>query len=1000
MPKISKTAKKVCYEKMQYRNRKFRKCPALTILEVVIALAIITIIFAAVLPQFRAIKNGWDSRREGAEVIQNGRVLIDHISRNLAKAVRINDVSEAAETDGFIEFQDNDGNNWRYDVNSTTSFVEFGLADGVLYDLAGPVNDLQFTCYDACDLDTPLDITTADINDVRYVEVQTTLINSLSADRNRIFAAAAYLRTNDEATSECDPNLVAWWKLDETSGLNAEDGSVNNNNGALTNMLGTEWTDGIIEGALDFDGINDYVDCGNDSIFDITGQITITCWVNTSDCGNSQHNPYVGKGDHTYAIKHRSDNNIEFFIYDGGWNSASYSVDSSFNGQWHHLAGTYDGSEVKLYVDGQLQDTTSHTGSIDTDTYDLNIARNSEETGRFYEGAIDDIRIYSRALDADEIAQLAETLEYQGFTEAKVGSDSDSITIPTQGSAETVNVLGSWETGTTHAAESGSNRLFVVIAHAEGDWWATPSLSDVTYGGQTMTKVADVVQTGGGGWPTPTPAYVGAFVLDEAGIAAATGDTITPTWDGWWPPTYTSFTSVFLSNVDQTSPVGDYDTSGVENAATITTSALSTNEGDMVVLGGTCTETGTYTVNNGFTQDIDLSEAGFDGTDGHKSATGAAETPSITHSTTTNRQALIGFVAQLDDQGGDGIEGDLLVAAVATDGDTASSLSPPAGQGWTEIDVAAYGGAVTLGAWYKIAEADEPASHEFTWSSLNQQQAYGWMMRFTGHDPDDPINDWAAYGQTSSTPTSPEVTTTVDNCIILRLGAFDNDDITEDDTGLTDHTTITMDASGSPSTITLFSDDFEGGNFNKWTDGGTTDWDLTTAQYVSAGHSAHAGRWDNDLISDDIDTSAYSEFTIEFQYMANGIDWNDDVQLELYNGSSYDYEARLDDNGWNQYSETIYNSGGDAQYFDTNFRIKFEATDIDNNEDLWIDDVLVTVPIEDTVSGGAGYIKQADAGDSGTENFALTSSNASQMLTIAIAPAGQSSGDCSSTIYP
>jgi hypothetical protein len=69
------------------------------------------------------------------------------------------------------------------------------------------------------------------------------------------------------------------------------------------------------------------------------------------------------------------------------------------------------------------------------------------------------------------------------------------------------------------------------------------------------------------------------------------------------------------------------------------------------------------------------------------------------------------------------------------------------------------------------------------------------MMRFTGHDPANPINASSASGQTSAAPTSPAVTSTVNNCLILRLGAFDDDDIVVDSPGLSGHTAITMDES-------------------------------------------------------------------------------------------------------------------------------------------------------------------------------------------------------------
>ncbi len=74
---------------------------------------------------------------------------------------------------------------------------------------------------------------------------------------------------------------------------------------------GTVWgnpffVDGFVGKALSFDGVNDYVEVGNNAAFDITEQITISAWVNPNDAADGQHNPYVGKGDHAYALKHAS----------------------------------------------------------------------------------------------------------------------------------------------------------------------------------------------------------------------------------------------------------------------------------------------------------------------------------------------------------------------------------------------------------------------------------------------------------------------------------------------------------------------------------------------------------------------------------------------------------------------------------------------------------------------------------------------------------------------
>lgn len=175
---------------MYYQSNKAGLRTALTLVEMVIAMGIMSIVFAAVLPQFRAVQNSWSSQQGAAETIQNGRVLIDHFYHNLSKAVRITAVSDSAEGNGYIEFEDNDGNNLRYDIGAN-NYVEFGPV-GSLSDLAGPTTQLQFTCYDACDLDTPL----TGVSNIRSVKYQVTLTNSSALGADKTFIGHAYLRAN------------------------------------------------------------------------------------------------------------------------------------------------------------------------------------------------------------------------------------------------------------------------------------------------------------------------------------------------------------------------------------------------------------------------------------------------------------------------------------------------------------------------------------------------------------------------------------------------------------------------------------------------------------------------------------------------------------------------------------------------------------------------------------------------------------------------------------
>ena len=257
---------------MRHENKKTWFSPALTLIEMVISLAIMAILVAVLVPQLRAIQNSWDSNANSTEALQNGRILIDHLNRNLSKAARITAVSDSSTVNGYIEFTDNDAKSFRYDVNAISNYVEFDLV-GSLSDLAGPVSQFQFTCYDGNDFDTAI----TDANSIRFVKVQTTITNSASSGRDITLSTQVYLRTTP--SSELS-ELVGWWKLDETSGDTAADSSGFENDGSLENMSGNEWTVGILNGALEFDGVNNYsVDCGKDAIFDITDEITLSVWI-------------------------------------------------------------------------------------------------------------------------------------------------------------------------------------------------------------------------------------------------------------------------------------------------------------------------------------------------------------------------------------------------------------------------------------------------------------------------------------------------------------------------------------------------------------------------------------------------------------------------------------------------------------------------------------------------------------------------------------------------
>jgi hypothetical protein len=206
------------------------------------------------------------------------------------------------------------------------------------------------------------------------------------------------------------------------------------------------------------------------------------------------------------------------------------------------------------------------------------------------------------------------------------------------GGSNPVGIIGSWVTGTTHAKETGTDRALVFIAHAERG--SNITLNSVTYGGQPMTKIIEARNTSG-----TTRTCTAAFILNDADIDAATSTTFTPVWSA--TPTGYAYSSVFLENVNQTTLTGATASNRTSSGATITTSALTTGEGDMVIDAATCSNTGSYTVNNGFTEALELTITNADGVVGYKSTTGIDETPSVTHSRSNGRQSLIGFVVSI-----------------------------------------------------------------------------------------------------------------------------------------------------------------------------------------------------------------------------------------------------------------------------------------------------------------------------------------------------------------
>ncbi len=212
-----------------------------------------------------------------------------------------------------------------------------------------------------------------------------------------------------------DDALVSWWKFNENSGSTVAD-SKGNNNGTV---LGPQWTSNGAEGsALTFDGQNDFVLVSNADNLNVTDQITLMAWANTKENKTAK---IVEKGDW--------DGNSLLQDHWNGWaaqirtaSNKSYSINWS-NGipvynEWYHLALTYNGSVMKLFVNGQLTNSKQVSGKLHVNGRDFVIGSNNGAQ-KFFNGSIDDVRFFNKALTQTEIQAIYNNKDNSG------GDDSD-----------------------------------------------------------------------------------------------------------------------------------------------------------------------------------------------------------------------------------------------------------------------------------------------------------------------------------------------------------------------------------------------------------------------------------------------------------------------------------------------------------------------------------------------------------------------------------------------
>jgi len=207
--------------------------------------------------------------------------------------------------------------------------------------------------------------------------------------------------------------ILGHWKLDESSGTIAADASGNGNHGTLHNMNpASDWVTGKIDGALDFDGNNDYFDVP--LLANSVTNLTFSVWFKSDD-GGSVPNNYCAQRfisqprSNTYSRIAFGLNNgrIGTYWHDGGHN-VGIGTTVITAGIWYHAALTYDGAVIRLYLNGVEENTFNESGLTSASNNNFNIGQQISGERR-YDGQLDDVRIYERALLAGEVLNIYNT---------------------------------------------------------------------------------------------------------------------------------------------------------------------------------------------------------------------------------------------------------------------------------------------------------------------------------------------------------------------------------------------------------------------------------------------------------------------------------------------------------------------------------------------------------------------------------------------------------------
>jgi len=241
--------------------------------------------------------------------------------------------------------------------------------------------------------------------------------NELSSLKGRVVEVRLWNRDrtpeeiNQNISSRLTGNeegLVGYWPLNEGFGTTTKDKTSNGNLGAITNAI---WEQQLFlqpplkqlpfYSTLTFDGKDDFIE--TKPHVNPTNAITVSVWAKSNTPQWNQYGCLASKREAYVLHPTAGSKEIIFYIFSSGWKPVAYTPNNIDLTKWHHYAGTFDGKNLRLYIDGVEVATQPCVGTINADNGLLSIGQDDGNAERCFGGQIAEVRIWNRVLSKEEI---------------------------------------------------------------------------------------------------------------------------------------------------------------------------------------------------------------------------------------------------------------------------------------------------------------------------------------------------------------------------------------------------------------------------------------------------------------------------------------------------------------------------------------------------------------------------------------------------------------------